>query len=187
MFYHNRSICVRTSLDRIRTSPLSLFIFRITRQRRSAFDILYSYVQEPGRKQDMNATNTIKLRQIKATGVLLLFVLIAASPAHAFRCGNKIVIKNMHEQQVLNACGEPTTIRHLGYAVRNIEVPYRRRQLGGLSSEHFPGFGYYTQEVVVTEFVYNFGPRKFMRRLVFEGGVLISIETIGYGYIEASN
>jgi hypothetical protein len=38
--------------------------------------------------------------------------------------------------------------------------------------------------VVVTEFVYNFGPRKLMRRLIFEGSVLVEIETIGYGYFE---
>ncbi len=130
----------------------------------------------------MNTTNTFKLGRIKSTGVLLLLLLIAASPAHAFRCGNKIVIKQMHEQQVLKACGEPTTVRHLGYAVRSVEIPYRRRLSGGISSEHYPGYGYYTQEVVVTEYVYNFGPRKFMQRLVFEGGVLRSIETIGYGY-----
>jgi hypothetical protein len=40
------------------------------------------------------------------------------------------------------------------------------------------------QEVVVTEYVYNFGPRKLMRRLLFEGGVLVQIESLGYGYVE---
>jgi len=132
----------------------------------------------------MNTINMIKSRRITSGIVMLLLLLIAVSPAHAFRCGNKIVIKNMHEQQVLRACGEPTTIRHLGYAVRYIETPYRRRLSGGISSEYSPGYGHYTQEVVVTEYVYNFGPRKFMQRLVFEGGVLVSIETIGYGYHE---
>lgn len=135
----------------------------------------------------MNTTNTFELGRLKSTGLLLFLLLIAASPAHAFRCGNKIVIKEMHEQQVLNACGEPTTVRHLGYAVRHVEIPYRRRLSGGISSQHFPGYGYYSQEVVVTEYVYNFGPRKFMRRLVFEGGVLMSIESIGYGYHKAGN
>jgi hypothetical protein len=50
--------------------------------------------------------------------------------------------------------------------------------------EHFPGYGHFTEEVALTEFVYNFGPRKLMRRLMFEGGVLVKIETIGYGYRE---
>jgi hypothetical protein len=47
-----------------------------------------------------------------------------------------------------------------------------------------PGVDHFATEVAITEFVYNFGPRKLMRRLIFEGNVLVEIETIGYGYIE---
>jgi hypothetical protein len=47
-----------------------------------------------------------------------------------------------------------------------------------------PGVGHFATEVIVTEFIYNFGPRKLMRRLIFEGNVLVEIESIGYGYIE---
>ena len=53
-----------------------------------------------------------------------------------------------------------------------------------MTIENFPGYGHYTEEVALTEYVYNFGPRKLMRRLLFEGGVLVKIETIGYGYRE---
>ncbi len=124
----------------------------------------------------------------RAISVLLAVLLVlVAVPAHAFRCGNKLVREDMHEQQVLVACGEPATIRYLGTAVRNVHVPTRRRLLPGISSERYVrygGYNYYTQEVVITEYVYNFGPRKFMRRLLFEGGVLVSIEKIGYGYID---
>ena len=41
-----------------------------------------------------------------------------------------------------------------------------------------------SEEVALTEYVYNFGPRKLMRRLMFEGGVLVKIDTIGYGFRE---
>ena len=64
----------------------------------------------------------INSNRFKSAGALLLIGLIVASPAHAFRCGNKIVIENMHEQQVRKACGEPTTIRHLGYTVRSFDL-----------------------------------------------------------------
>ncbi len=116
--------------------------------------------------------------------MLAVLLVLLAAPAHAFRCGNKLVREDMHEQQVLVACGEPATIRYLGTAVRNVHIPARRRLLPGISSERYGRYGYYTQEVVITEYVYNFGPRKFMRRLLFEGGVLVSIEKIGYGYID---
>jgi hypothetical protein len=113
--------------------------------------------------------------------ITLVFV---AAPAHAFRCGNKIVTKDMHEAQVRLACGAPTTMRHLGRTVRGVNVPYERQVLPGMTERHYPGYGFFAQEVMVTEYVYNFGPRKLMRRLLFEGGVLVSIETIGYGYAE---
>jgi len=88
----------------------------------------------------------------------------------------------MHEEQVRRACGDPTTVRFLGTAVRSAHIPTRRRLTPGISGDRNGYYGYYSQEVVLTEYVYNFGPRKFMRRLLFEGGVLVSIEKIGYGY-----
>lgn len=102
--------------------------------------------------------------------------------AHAFRCKNKIVHDGMHEQQVLSKCGQPASVRHLGYTVRPYYA-YSRTQIGGINTSHvLPGYGHFNQQVVITEYVYNFGPRKLMRRLVFEGGVLVTIESIGYGY-----
>lgn len=112
----------------------------------------------------------------------VLAAVLVATPAHAFRCGNRIVTRDMHEAEVRRACGAPTTVRHIGRALRNVNVPIRSR-VGGWSTEHFPGYAF-TQEVIVSEYVYNFGPRKLMRRLIFEGGVLVSIESLGYGYRE---
>lgn len=115
-----------------------------------------------------------------AAGVVLTLI---CTPAHAFRCGSRIVTKNMHEAEVQRACGAPTAMRHIGRTLRNINVPIERDHGGGWSTRHFPGYGY-SQEVMVTEYVYNFGPRKLMRRLLFEGGILVSIESLGYGYLE---
>lgn len=33
---------------------------------------------------------------------------------------------------------------------------------------------------------YNLGPQKLMRRIVFEDGAVVDIETLGYGYREKS-
>lgn len=118
------------------------------------------------------------------TAAIALLLLLHSQSALAFRCGQKIVIKDMHEQQVRNACGEPTTVRQLGVVVRGVQLPVRRVYGNGVSIERFPGHVQLVEEVAVTEYVYNFGPRKFMRRLIFEGGVLVKIESIGYGYRE---
>ena len=111
-------------------------------------------------------------------------LLLASTSAFGFRCGRKLVMENMHEAQVLKVCGKPTTARDLGYTTRNTFIPLRRFHAPGISTEHYPGYGPFVEQVVLTEYVYNFGPRKLMRRLIFEGGVLVTIETIGYGYIE---
>lgn len=126
---------------------------------------------------------------INANKVVLLFVialalLLFALPAQAFRCGNKIVRVDMHEHEVIRACGEPTSTRYVGRALRAYDVPITRRRGGGITERYYPGWGGLVQEVIVTEYIYNFGPRKLMRRLLFEGGILVSIETIGYGYHE---
>ena len=125
----------------------------------------------------------IRLSPLKYVTAALLALTLFSTPAYAFRCGNKIVTKDMHEAQVRRACGEPTTMRNIGRALRNINIPIESNYGGGWTAHHFPGYGF-SQEVVITEYVYNFGPRKLMRRLLFEGGVLVSIETLGYGYRE---
>lgn len=116
-----------------------------------------------------------------------IVLLLASTSAHALRCGRSLVKTDMHEAQVIRICGKPTTARNLGYALRGTYVPIRRDVSPGLSVEHYPGYGHYTEEVLLTEYVYNFGPRKLMRRLIFEGGILVRIETIGYGYNEKKN
>jgi hypothetical protein len=123
---------------------------------------------------------TPKSMMIAASAAILL---LAADAALAFRCGSKIVRDGMHEQQVIAACGTPTSVRHLGHTVRAYDYRFRLRNPGHIYYRT-PGVGHFATEVVVTEFIYNFGPRKLMRRLIFEGSVLVEIESIGYGYIE---
>lgn len=114
------------------------------------------------------------MRTVQALSIsvaLACTALLASDPAHAMRCGNRIVTDGMHEAEVRAICGKPYSERSLGYVVRSHFGRYR-------------GYGGFYREVLVTELVYNFGPRKLMRRLRFEGGILTSIETIGYGYRE---
>ena len=128
----------------------------------------------------MNMTNP----KIISSAAVLLLCLSFSEPAAAFRCGNKLVKDGMHEAQVIAVCGQPTTMRNLGVAVRGYNFRYRYHSSPGWSGHTRPGYGHLTQEVIITEYVYNFGPRKLMQRLIFEGGVLERIETIGYGYLK---
>jgi hypothetical protein len=116
-----------------------------------------------------------------AIAVLSVSSMLVSEPALAFRCGTKLIRDGMHEQQVVARCGQPTTIRHLGRAIRTYDY-FSHVRRHGYTYWRSPGFSHLATEVVVTEYVYNFGPRKLMRRLIFEGGVLVTIESIGYGY-----
>ena len=112
-----------------------------------------------------------------ATGVLLL---ASSNPAFAFRCKSRIIQDGMHQAEVIRLCGDPVSVRDMGYVIR--AVSYGRRSLISRNRHHNNGYGHYRQEVLVTEMLFNFGPRKLMRQLVFEGGILTSIRTMGYGY-----
>lgn len=108
---------------------------------------------------------------------LTSMALLAGDPAYALRCGSQLVKEGMHEIEVKAICGRPVSERSLGYVIRT----HADRTSGNSRTRYYGG---YQNEVLVTEHVYNFGPRKLMRRLRFEDGFLVSIETIGYGYRE---
>ena len=123
----------------------------------------------------------MSIRTVKFAIVATMLVVGSLLPetAAAFRCGSKLVKDGMHEVEVVAICGEPTSKRYLGYAIRSVDIRAHRPSLPGLTNSRSYS---YPVEVMVTEYVYNLGPRKLMRRLVFEGSLLVSIETLGRGY-----
>lgn len=117
-----------------------------------------------------------------ALPALACAMLFAADNAWALRCGNRIVKEGMFESEVVDLCGEPATVRRLGYVLRPyiIKVP-----AGGFGSHGTKRvYGGYHEELEVRELLFNFGPHKLMRVMRFEAGRLVSIETAGYGYRE---
>ncbi len=108
-----------------------------------------------------------------STLALLLFVLFAMpnGAAAAMRCGSKLVDIGDHQIDVLARCGEPT-LTERRTRIRGEEFHYPRRTLDIDQYE----------EIIVDEWIYNFGPRYFMRSLIFENGILKEINRLGYGY-----
>ena len=108
--------------------------------------------------------------------------MLASDPAYALRCGSRIIQDGMHESRVIQLCGEPVSRRHLGYVLR----PYILKRPAGILGTHSTRHVYsgFHEELLVTELIFNFGPRKLMRILRFEGDRLTSIRTAGYGYHE---
>jgi hypothetical protein len=100
----------------------------------------------------------------------MICLLLASADALAFRCGRKLVQVGDYKWDVLETCGEPEMAeRRYGMRGNRLRHPY-----GSLELDQF-------EEVVIDEWVYNFGPRKFRQFLQFENGVLKKIEDLDYG------
>lgn len=108
----------------------------------------------------------------------LLFALVAsllmAAPALAFHCGTKLVHEGDTSGAVRAKCGDPAEI--------NVRSVLRRPVVWRHGRPFFSSFDFVA--VPVETWIYNFGPNKLMRRLRFEDGELVDIETLGYGYLK---
>ena len=122
----------------------------------------------------------MSLRLTATIAVLLLFS--TSGDAWALRCGNRIVKEGMHEVRVIDLCGEPASVRQLGFVLRPYVVKVPAGSYGSRATRRV--YGGYHEELLVTEMLFNFGPHRLMRLIRFEGGVVASVKTAGYGYLE---
>jgi hypothetical protein len=101
--------------------------------------------------------------------------LAAASPAYAFRCGSHLITEGDTRSKVIAYCGDPTEIQNTSAILR--------RPVTWINGRPYTvGDGFI--EIPVDVWVYNLGPGKLMRRIRFEDGRVVAIDTLGYGYYE---
>lgn len=103
------------------------------------------------------------------TAIAALLLLAAVAPAHAFRCGTRIITRGDHAEKMLRFCGEPASVQS-------------RLQTRGYISEFgrvFPGI---VEEVVIEEWTYNLGPHQLIKVVRLENGFVTEIKQLGYGY-----
>lgn len=105
----------------------------------------------------------------------LVLCLLAAGPAGAetLRCGDDLITEGDPMARVLRLCGEPVDVQ------RTVALREPTYWIGGRLVRAAGGW----REVPIETWTYNFGPSRFMRRLRFEDGAVVSIETLGYGYL----
>ena len=95
-----------------------------------------------------------------------------AAFADSMRCGSKLVSAEDTREQVRAKCGEATDVQHSSiWRVPTVWIHGRLYRAGND-----------LVEVPVELWTYNFGPHKFMRRVRFEDGLVVEVETLGYGY-----
>jgi Protein of unknown function (DUF2845) len=115
----------------------------------------------------------MKLRRQLHSGIaILVLALCLPQAAWAFRCGTRLVSEGDTAGEVRAKCGEPTDIqrRYLWRAPIFWHGGRPIRVYGG------------DIEVPVETWIYNLGPHRLMRQVRLEDGVVVEIETLGYGY-----
>ncbi len=123
--------------------------------------------------------------------LIALFLLLGITEsAFALRCGHRLVSEGDYIEEVRYKCGDPLAIdTYTIYREKRISFPGHVRLIKYKDDTHLIEDGSVRIErgkqieIVVEEWVYNFGPRRLMRRLRFENGVLRDIEALRYGYL----
>jgi len=111
---------------------------------------------------------------------LLLVCLLFAKDSYALRCGHHLVDRGNYQDQVVDKCGDPVSIEshlerkliqsptHVGNRFTSNGLLYGQQQLLEI-------------DVVVEEWLYDFGRTRFRQLLRFENGVLTEITSLGRG------
>jgi hypothetical protein len=102
-------------------------------------------------------------------GMAALLALAAAAPAHAFRCGSRIITRGDHADKILRYCGEPASVQ-----TRIVQMPQ--------VTEDWRVYRGSIEEVLVEEWVFNLGPYQLMRMVRLENGFVAEVRSLGYGY-----
>jgi hypothetical protein len=91
----------------------------------------------------------------------IAFVLVAL-PCHAFFCDGGVVAEGDSQIEVLKRCGLPS-----------FQTEPDRVYTGGVG---------YIRQTTIVQWIYNPGPRRFIRTITFVGGRVSDIEEGDYGY-----
>jgi hypothetical protein len=102
----------------------------------------------------------------------IVAVVPALGMAQSLRCDRKIISGGATRAEVAAFCGDPVQVDQKSAYYRPID------SVGNQSNLRAPA----VVEVQVEVWTYNFGPNRLMQRIRFEDGVVVRIESLGYGY-----
>jgi hypothetical protein len=118
----------------------------------------------------------------------LLFPMVAQ--ADTMRCDRSLITRGDYQGEVLASCGEPViSTRKTIYRSGIPRSRFRSLSPGhnfysgysGISKDELLIHNRSVIEVPVETWTYNFGPRYFMREVIFTDGRVTRINTLGYG------
>ncbi len=93
--------------------------------------------------------------------------------AESIRCGSRIICRGSSSAELASFCGDPA------------QVSKSSSYTGGGRARGADGVDYGTAgEIMVEIWTYNFGPNQLMERVRIENGIVVQIDSMGYGYNE---
>ena len=113
-----------------------------------------------------------------------------AAQADNMRCDRNLISRGDHQGEVLASCGEPAiftrkTIYRSGIPrsrFRSLSIGHNfYSRYSDLSNDELLTHNRSVVEVPIETWTYNFGPRYFMREVIFTDGRVTRINTLGYG------
>ena len=118
--------------------------------------------------------------------LISLMFMFFSEQGYALRCGHRLIDEGDSKPKVNYLCGEPDYRE-----IREIQFPSYCRDRSYYyddSSYYRRRYRQYTPNYVICQYrtvdvwIYNFGPRKFMREIIFNKGVVKEINILDYGY-----
>ncbi len=89
--------------------------------------------------------------------------------AQSIRCGSRIISRGSSSAELAAFCGDPAQVN-------------RSSNYTGTGGRRPGAFAGSTEEIVVEIWTYNFGPNQLMQRVRIENGLVVQIDSMGYGY-----
>jgi uncharacterized protein DUF2845 len=117
------------------------------------------------------AASYVNMKSMKTWLALAVLGCIPSLAMAGIRCGNQIIDKGKSSAEVSAFCGNPAQVDR--------SVLYT----GGATTVGQPNL-IAGSTVQIEVWTYNFGPNMLMERIRFADGVVVNIESLGYGYNE---
>jgi len=94
--------------------------------------------------------------------------------AQSIRCGSRIISRGSSSAELAALCGNPAQVNRSSlYNGVAGAVPGAPGMVAGSA-----------EQVEVETWTYNFGPNQLMQRVRIQNGIVVQIDSLGYGYDE---
>ncbi len=94
--------------------------------------------------------------------------------ADSIRCGSRIITRGSSSAELAALCGDPTQVNKSSNYVGG------GRRVSSANNVVTDS----VEEIAVEIWTYNFGPNQLMQRVRIENGLVVQIDSLGYGYNE---